>query len=71
MKFIRIILALINLIIAFCIFDRYDFDRSVASILLVLSSVLLISTNEKLNGIVRRISITIVIFLFLKLIFIG
>lgn len=71
MKLIETIVAVICIFIAIYNFDLYNFNRSIISILLFLSSILILSRNKKLKRLIRNTAVGLAIFLILKLLITG
>jgi len=71
MKLFETILAVICIFIAIYNFDFYNFNRSIVSILLFMSSILVLSRNKKLNKIIRNAAIALAIFLIMKILITG
>ncbi len=71
MKLFEMILAVICIFIAIYNFDLYNFNRSVVSILLLMTAVLTLSRNEKLNKILRNATVFLAIFLIMKILITG
>ena len=67
MKLFETILAVICIFIAIYNFDIYNFNRSVVSILLLMTAVLTLSRNQKLNKILRNATVFLAIFLIMKI----
>lgn len=71
MKLFETILAVICIFIAIYNFDIYNFNRSVVSILLLMTAVLTLSRNRKLNKILRNATIFLAVFLIMKILITG
>ena len=71
MKLLETILAVICIFIAIYNFDFYNFNRSIVSILLFMSSILVLSRNKKLNKIIRNVTGALAIFLIMKILITG
>jgi hypothetical protein len=71
MKLFETILAVICIFVAIYNFDIYNFNRSVVSILLLMTAVLTLSRNQKLNKILKNATVFLAIFLIMKILITG
>lgn len=64
---IEIIMAIICIIAAFYNFDIYNTNQQIVSALLLVTGVMTLSTNEKLNKILRFSSVGLAIWLLIRI----
>lgn len=71
MKLIEIAIAIVSILIAIYNFDIYNPNRCIASVLLLMSAVMTLSKNKKLNRFLRIASVILAIVLFFRLLMYG
>ena len=71
MKLIENILGIVCIIAAIYNFDFYDLNRSIVSALLFMTGVRTLSRNEKLNEVLKNVSIGLAVFLIMKILISG
>lgn len=64
-------MAIFCIIAAFYNFDFYNRNQQIVSALLLLTGVLTLSTNEKLNRVLRMINIGLAIWLLIRILLYG
>ncbi len=68
---IEIILAIVCIIAAFYNFDPYNVNQCIVSVLLLVTGVMTLSKNEKLNKYLRWSAVGLAIFLIIRILIYG
>ncbi|CAN5839646.1 hypothetical protein BH20ACI4_BH20ACI4_26880 [soil metagenome] len=68
---IEIVLAIICIIAAFYNFDFYNPNQCIVSVLLFVTGVLTLSTNEKLNKVLRLAAVGLAVLLIIRILIYG
>ena len=71
MRKIEIIMAIICIIAAFYNFDLYNANQCIVSVLLFITGVMTLSTNEKLNRVLRFSAVGLSILLIIRILVYG